>query len=172
MWQIPSPRPVVLCIWLHDFNLNDKINRKKRAQAERANSTRRNGSRELLHNLAKDSNLKFLNDSSYLWTVVEGDMTAMKYWVSFVHVKRFVSADVVCVILATRCLFNAAALHNIYLNVTTSSLCIVPQLPGCVTVADITGLFCLSHLKGCRRSTRNWHRFFRVFSVFFFLQAS
>lgn len=49
-----------------------------------------------MHNLAKESNLKFFNHSSYLRAVVGADMTAMKYRVSLLCVKRSTSSGSVC----------------------------------------------------------------------------
>lgn len=105
LWQIPSPRPVVLGIWssfyLTSLNFNDTINRKNTTKG--ANSgmqsgagRSRNDTRAPVHNLAKESNLKFFNHSSYLWAVVGADMTAMKYWVSLLCVKRGTSSGSVC----------------------------------------------------------------------------
>lgn len=85
LWHIPPPRPVVLGIWSGFAQIllivmtrlaEQKKLPKKKGKRRRI---RRNGIRAAVHNLAKESNLKFFNRSSYLWAVVGADMTVMKY---------------------------------------------------------------------------------------------
>lgn len=75
-------------------------------KGQKETAVRRNGIRALVHNLAGVSNVKFFNHSSDLSAVAKASMTAMKYWVSFLYVKRNISsgsADIVHVIFEIWC---------------------------------------------------------------------
>lgn len=99
LWQIPSTCPVVLYVWTGfipiPLILMNKINnakyQKKKKKAkwtwQRRAAVGRLAVRALVHNLVKESNLKFFNRSSYQWAV-GAVIPIMNYWMSFFYIKR------------------------------------------------------------------------------------